>query len=328
MKFVLIMTYYVVAHFHYVLSMGAVFALFSAWYFWITKILGLEYNRRLGIVHFWILFLGVNITFFPQHFLGLQGMPRRISDYPDAFAGWNMVSSLGSLISVIATWLFIHITYLQLVNGKNTSRYPWLASGLYTDALRALLSRVFDSLEWNLNSPPKPHAYTSLPIQGLLERERRTWLGFVLAKATELFALMMAFFTLDIDKPYPFTKSVLNSDILGVLQDLNELLPQLSNFIGQINSLVNESGIALISDAQGNMEMDVPSNMSDDQIKNIKLRINIIDNLITHHGTKINELFKEGLNIESNLKMNNPNYTSKFTEQIAEFKKLNSSYKH
>ena len=158
-------TYYVVAHFHYVLSMGAVFALFSAWYFWIPKILGLDYNRMLGKVHFWILFIGVNVTFFPQHFLGLQGMPRRISDYPDAFAGWNLVSSFGSIISVVATWLFLNILYNQLVEGNSVSRYPWLTPQFYTDFLQTLLMRAYTSLEWCLNSPPKPHAFASLPLQ-------------------------------------------------------------------------------------------------------------------------------------------------------------------
>ena len=158
-------TYYVVAHFHYVLSMGAVFALFSAWYFWIPKILGLDYNKLLGKVHFWILFIGVNVTFFPQHFLGLQGMPRRISDYPDAFAGWNLISSFGSLISVVATWLFLYILYIQLVEGKATSRYPWLTPQFYSDLLQTLLNRSYNSLEWCLNSPPKPHAFVSLPLQ-------------------------------------------------------------------------------------------------------------------------------------------------------------------
>ena len=159
------MTYYVVAHFHYVLSMGAVFALFSGWYFWIPKILGLDYNKLLGKVHFWLLFIGVNVTFFPQHFLGLQGMPRRISDYPDAFAGWNLISSLGSIISVIATWLFLYIVYMQLVEGHATSRYPWLRPQFYSDTLQTLLNRSYTSLEWALNSPPKPHAFVSLPIQ-------------------------------------------------------------------------------------------------------------------------------------------------------------------
>jgi cytochrome c oxidase subunit 1 len=160
-------TYYVVAHFHYVLSMGAVFALFSAWYFWIPKMLGLDYNKTLGKVHFWIFFAGVNITFFPQHFLGLQGMPRRISDYPDAFAGWNLVSSYGSIVSVIAIFLFLHIVYQQLVFGKATSRYPWLTPQFYSDTLQTLQNRSYPSLEWGLSSPPKPHAFVSLPLQSI-----------------------------------------------------------------------------------------------------------------------------------------------------------------
>ena len=145
--------------------MGAVFALYSAWYFWIPKILGVDYNRSWGKIHFWILFIGVNVTFFPQHFLGLQGMPRRISDYPDAFAGWNLVSSFGSIISVIATWLFLYILYVQLVEGKATSRYPWLTPQFYYDLLQTHLTRAFNSIEWGLNSPPKPHAFVSLPLQ-------------------------------------------------------------------------------------------------------------------------------------------------------------------
>ena len=160
-------TYYVVAHFHYVLSMGAVFALFSAWYFWIPKITGLSYNTMLGKVHFVILFIGVNVTFFPQHFLGLQGMPRRISDYPDAFAGWNFVSSFGSIISVVATFLFLYIVYVQLVEGAATSRYPWLTPQFFSDLFQTLFNRNYNSLEWSLNSPPKPHAFVSLPLQSI-----------------------------------------------------------------------------------------------------------------------------------------------------------------
>jgi cytochrome c oxidase subunit 1 len=154
-----------VAHFHYVLSMGAVFAMFAGWYFWIPKILGLNYNLNLAKVQFWLLFIGVNLTFFPQHFLGLQGMPRRISDYPDAFAGWNLISSIGSIVSVIAAWLFLYIVYLQLVEGKVASRNPWLTPGFYTDVLQANLNRSYTSLEWGLSSPPKPHAFVSLPLQ-------------------------------------------------------------------------------------------------------------------------------------------------------------------
>ena len=171
-------TYYVVAHFHYVLSMGAVFALYSAWYFWIPKILGVMYNVNWGNIHFWILFIGVNVTFFPQHFLGLQGMPRRISDYPDAFAGWNLVSSFGSIISVVATWFFLYILYVQLVEGKPISRYPWTVPEFYYDILRLNTIRPYISLEWGLMSPPKPHAFVSLPLQSVIIIDIATYLTY------------------------------------------------------------------------------------------------------------------------------------------------------
>jgi cytochrome c oxidase subunit 1 len=145
--------------------MGAVFAMFAGWYFWIPKMLGLNYDLTLAKIQFWLLFIGVNLTFFPQHFLGLQGMPRRIGDYPDAFAGWNLISSVGSIVSVVAAWLFLYLVYKQLVEGKAASRNPWLTPGFYTDILQANLNRSYSSLEWGLSSPPKPHAFVSLPLQ-------------------------------------------------------------------------------------------------------------------------------------------------------------------
>ena len=148
--------------------MGAVFALYSGWYFWIPKILGLDYNLLYSKAHFWVLFAGVNITFFPQHFLGLQGMPRRISDYPDAFTGWNFISSIGSIISVVATALFLQIVYLQLVEGKAIFGYPWAVPQLFSDYLRILKDKTSPSLEWALHNPPKPHAFTSLPLQSTM----------------------------------------------------------------------------------------------------------------------------------------------------------------
>nr|YP_009547884.1 cytochrome c oxidase subunit 1 [Bremia lactucae]AZL92936.1 cytochrome c oxidase subunit 1 [Bremia lactucae] len=111
-------TYYIVGHFHYVLSMGAIFGIFTGFYFWIGKISGRRYPEILGQIHFWLFFVGVNITFFPMHFLGLAGMPRRIPDFPDAMSGWNAVSSFGSYISFFSAIFFFYIVYLTLIYGK------------------------------------------------------------------------------------------------------------------------------------------------------------------------------------------------------------------
>jgi cytochrome c oxidase subunit 1 len=142
-------TYYVVGHFHYVLSLGAVFALFGGFYYWIGKMSGRQYNETLGQIHFWTTFIGVNLTFFPMHFLGLAGMPRRIADYPEAFAGWNHVASIGAYISSASTVLFIFIVFQTLFAGRRVGANYW-GEGATT-------------LEWQVSSPPPFHSYEELP---------------------------------------------------------------------------------------------------------------------------------------------------------------------
>ncbi|MCE2509815.1 MAG: cytochrome c oxidase subunit I [Alphaproteobacteria bacterium] len=142
-------TYYVVAHFHYVLSLGAVFAIFAGIYYWIGKMTGRQYPEKLGKLHFWITFIGVNLTFFPQHFSGLAGMPRRVPDYPDAFAGWNMISSLGAYLSGIGTLVFLYVMYKTFTSGEKVAENPW-GEGATT-------------LEWTVSSPPPWHSYEELP---------------------------------------------------------------------------------------------------------------------------------------------------------------------
>ncbi len=130
-------TYYVVAHFHYVLSMGVVFSIFAGWYFWIKKMTGRVYPEILAKLHFWLFFLGVNLKFFVTHFLGLACTPRRIPDYPDAFAGWNFLASFGSYISLISAILFFYIVFLTLTNKKP-------AMSIYTRKLIRLLTNSND----------------------------------------------------------------------------------------------------------------------------------------------------------------------------------------
>lgn len=118
-------TYYVVAHFHYTLSMGAIFGIFAGFYYWAEKLWGLKYSEILGQFQFWTFFIGVNLTFFPMHFLGLAGMPRRIPDYPLAFTGWNVISSYGSLITFSSVLLFFYIIYDALCVKAAAERNPW-----------------------------------------------------------------------------------------------------------------------------------------------------------------------------------------------------------
>ncbi|BEJ18277.1 cytochrome c oxidase subunit 1 (mitochondrion) [Cutaneotrichosporon sp. HIS471] len=159
-------TYYVVAHFHYVLSMGAVFSLFAGFYYWRPKIFGRMHSEVLGQIQFWTLFIGVNVTFFPQHFLGLAGMPRRIPDYPDAFEGWNYVSSIGSLVSVVSMGLFLYVVYDMFVNQPVASANPWgtpayfMSTPSYQNE-----SQTSTTLEWGVPSPTPYHAFLMLPKQ-------------------------------------------------------------------------------------------------------------------------------------------------------------------
>jgi cytochrome c oxidase subunit 1 len=142
-------TYYVVAHFHYTMSLGALFTAFAGFYYWFGKISGRMYPEKMGQLHFWITFLGVNLTFFPQHFLGLAGMPRRIPDYPDAFSGWNMISSIGSGISMFAALYFVYIIWYSLKYGEKCPDNPW-GEGATT-------------LEWTLPSPAPYHTFEAQP---------------------------------------------------------------------------------------------------------------------------------------------------------------------
>nr|YP_008080559.1 cytochrome c oxidase subunit 1 [Flammulina velutipes]AEF33882.1 cytochrome c oxidase subunit 1 [Flammulina velutipes]AEO19612.1 cytochrome c oxidase subunit 1 [Flammulina velutipes]AEO19644.1 cytochrome c oxidase subunit 1 [Flammulina velutipes]AEO19675.1 cytochrome c oxidase subunit 1 [Flammulina velutipes] len=158
-------TYYVVAHFHYVLSMGAVFGLFAGFYFWTPKIVGKIFNELYGKIHFWTLFAGVNLTFFPQHFLGMAGMPRRVPDYPDAYSGWNTVSSFGSLVSLVATLIFIYIIYNIFINDNYSSKNPWKIISYFFGEDETEEGNFSNTLEWTLASPIPLHAFDNLPKQ-------------------------------------------------------------------------------------------------------------------------------------------------------------------
>ncbi|MFN7535465.1 MAG: cytochrome c oxidase subunit I [Brevundimonas sp.] len=143
-------TYYVVAHFHYVLSLGAVFAIFAGFYYWFEKMFGVKYNEMLGAAHFWVMFIGVNIIFFPQHFLGLQSMPRRYIDYTEAYTLWNQVSTWGYAITVVGVVIFVAMLIEAAVRRRAGVPNPW-GEGATT-------------LEWTLSSPPPHHQFNELPV--------------------------------------------------------------------------------------------------------------------------------------------------------------------
>ena len=142
-------TYYVVAHFHYVLSLGAVFAIFAGFYYWFEKMWGVKYNEALGAIHFWLMFVGVNVIFFPQHFLGLQGMPRRYVDYPEAFTYWNRISSYGYLIMLAGMVVFFVLLAEAAIRRRKAEANPWGVGAT--------------TLEWTLSSPPPFHQFNELP---------------------------------------------------------------------------------------------------------------------------------------------------------------------
>ena len=151
-------TYYVVAHFHYVMSLGAVFCIFAGTYYWIGKMSGRQYPEFWGKVHFWLFFIGTNITFFPQHFLGRQGMPRRYIDYPDAFALWNWWSSIGAFIAFASFLLFIGIVFYTIFAGRKIEE-------------NAYWGEHAETLEWLLPNPPPEHTFEELPTQEMWDRQ-------------------------------------------------------------------------------------------------------------------------------------------------------------
>ena len=150
-------TYYVVAHFHYVMSLGAVFCIFAGIYYWIGKMSGRQYPEWAGKLHFWMMFIGSNITFFPQHFLGRQGMPRRYIEYPEAFAYWNQISSYGAFLSFASFLFFIGIVVYTLGWGRRVEEPAYWGAHA-------------DTLEWTLPNPPPEHTFEILPKQAEWDR--------------------------------------------------------------------------------------------------------------------------------------------------------------
>ena len=147
-------TYFVVAHFHYVLVPGALFAIFGGVYYWLPKWTGHMYNETLGKLHFWLSMIFVNVLFFPQHFLGLAGMPRRIPDYAQQFADWNMVSSIGAFGFGLSQLLFLYVIWQCVRGGEKATDQVWEGA---------------HGLEWELPSPAPYHSWVEAPSMAVLE---------------------------------------------------------------------------------------------------------------------------------------------------------------
>jgi cytochrome c oxidase subunit 1 len=148
-------SYFVVAHFHYVLVPGAVFAIMAGVYYWLPKWSGRMYNERVGKLHFWLSTIGVNVLFFPQHFLGLAGMPRRIPDYSTQFADWNMVSSVGAFIFGFSQLLFVYVVWNAVRSGEKAADLPWEGAR---------------GLEWELPTPAPYHSWETPPSEAVIAK--------------------------------------------------------------------------------------------------------------------------------------------------------------
>jgi cytochrome c oxidase subunit 1 len=148
-------TYFVVAHFHYVLVPGAVFSIMAGVYYWLPKWCGRMYNEKVGKAHFWLSTIGVNVLFFPQHFVGLAGMPRRIPDYATQFTDWNMVSSIGAFIFGFSQLLFVYVIWDAVRNGEKAADRPWEGA---------------HGLDWELPTPAPYHSWETPPSPQLIAR--------------------------------------------------------------------------------------------------------------------------------------------------------------
>lgn len=141
--------------------MGAVFSVFVGYYLWSNKMFGYQYNELLGKIHFWSFFIGVNLTFFPMHFLGLNGQPRRISDYPDCYANWNYIASIGSMISLISVFLFIYIVYDQFTSKRLAKNWT---SPEYFNHRNKIIKIRSEAFEFTTSNPPIFHSFHELPV--------------------------------------------------------------------------------------------------------------------------------------------------------------------